>query len=359
MPMPPPTHMVSRPMVLSSVRRSLSRVQRMRAPVMPKGWPSAIAPPCGLRRSSKGSMPMPRADGMTCAAKASLISTTSTLLILSPARCRACRLASMGPSPMYSGFSEHSPVLTMRASGVMPSSLARVSLMTTTAAAPSLSGQAFPAVTVPSSRNTGARLASFSRVVSRRGPSSLVISPAPSGSGTGMISRSKKPLSWAATARCWLRSAKRSCSSRLICSRRGTFSAVWPMGVETSGEPPGVTARQPRVLIGGVVADPVDEAGDALNTHGEKGVALTRLDRVRGHARALQGAGAVPADRGAGNVEVGQDGEHPPEVEALLTPGKPAAADEVLDGVGIELRHLAQDAGHDVRAQVVGADIDQ
>ena len=29
----------------------------MRAPVMPKGWPSAIAPPCGLSRSSNGSMP--------------------------------------------------------------------------------------------------------------------------------------------------------------------------------------------------------------------------------------------------------------------------------------------------------------
>ena len=37
MPWPPPTHIVSRPKVLSSVRRSLSRVQRMRAPVIPNG----------------------------------------------------------------------------------------------------------------------------------------------------------------------------------------------------------------------------------------------------------------------------------------------------------------------------------
>ena len=43
----------------------------------------------------------------------------------------------------------------MRASGVRPSCLAFVSLMTITAAAPSFSGQALPAVIVPSGRNTG------------------------------------------------------------------------------------------------------------------------------------------------------------------------------------------------------------
>ena len=46
-----------------------------------------------------------------------------------------------------------------------------------------------------------------------------------------MISRAKKPLSWAATARCWLRRANLSCSSREISSRRATFSAVWPMAM--------------------------------------------------------------------------------------------------------------------------------
>ena len=56
---------------------------------------------------------------------------------------------------MISGLSPVTPLATMRASGVMPSSRALVSLITTTAAAPSLSGQALPAVTVPPSRNTG------------------------------------------------------------------------------------------------------------------------------------------------------------------------------------------------------------
>ena len=47
------------------------------------------------------------------------------------------------------------PVETIRASGVRPSSLAFVSDMITTAAAPSLRGQQLPAVTTPSGRKTG------------------------------------------------------------------------------------------------------------------------------------------------------------------------------------------------------------
>ena len=43
----------------------------------------------------------------------------------------------------------------MRARGLRPSDFAFSSLMTSTAAAPSLSGQALPAVTVPSSLNAG------------------------------------------------------------------------------------------------------------------------------------------------------------------------------------------------------------
>ena len=50
---------------------------------------------------------------------------------------------------MISGFSPETPVETTRASGVMPSASARVSLITTTADAPSFSGHALPAVTEP------------------------------------------------------------------------------------------------------------------------------------------------------------------------------------------------------------------
>ncbi|SKX49250.1 Uncharacterised protein [Mycobacteroides abscessus subsp. massiliense] len=56
---------------------------------------------------------------------------------------------------MISGDRPDTPVDTTRASGVRPSSLARVSLRMTSAAAPSLSGQALPAVMVPLGRKTG------------------------------------------------------------------------------------------------------------------------------------------------------------------------------------------------------------
>ena len=56
---------------------------------------------------------------------------------------------------MISGDSPDTPVDTMRANGVRPSSLALVSLMMMTTAAPSFSGQALPAVMVPLGRNTG------------------------------------------------------------------------------------------------------------------------------------------------------------------------------------------------------------
>ncbi len=46
-----------------------------------------------------------------------------------------------------------------------------------------------------------------------------------------MISRSKKPFSWEATARFWERQANSSISSRLTFSSSATFSAVWPMAM--------------------------------------------------------------------------------------------------------------------------------
>ena len=70
---------------------------------------------------------------------------------------------------MISGDNPDTPVATTRASGVMPSSLARTSLMITNAAAPSFSGHAFPAVTVPSTWNTGFRPAKPSSVVPAAG----------------------------------------------------------------------------------------------------------------------------------------------------------------------------------------------
>ncbi len=118
----------------------------------------------------------------------------------------------------------------------MPSSRARVSLMTTTAAAPSLRGQLLPAVTSPSGRNAGLSSSSFSTVVPARGPSSTRTS-VPSARVSGLISISKNPFSCDATALCWDRAANSSISWRLTFSSSRTFSAVWPMAMYTSGSP--------------------------------------------------------------------------------------------------------------------------
>ena len=58
-----------------------------------------------------------------------------------------------------------------------------------------------------------------------------MVTTEPSGSVTGMISRSKKPFSCEATARVCDSRANSSISSRLTCSYSATFSAVCPMAM--------------------------------------------------------------------------------------------------------------------------------
>ena len=135
------------------------------------------------------------------------------------------RTASIGPTPMISGSTPDTLEAMMRARGVMPSSRARSADITTTAAAPSLSGHAFPAVTRPRGLNAGSSADSFSNVDERRGPSSAAT---PS---HGVTSRAKKPESCAATARSCDCCAKRSMSSRETSQRSATFSAVSPIGM--------------------------------------------------------------------------------------------------------------------------------
>ena len=126
---------------------------------------------------------------------------------------------------MISGSTPETDDARIRAFGSRPSSRARSSDMTTTAAAPSFSGQEFPAVTLPSGLKAGSSCASAASVEPRRGPSSAAT---PS---QGVISRAKKPESWAATARSCERCAKRSMSSRDTSQRSATFSAVRPIGM--------------------------------------------------------------------------------------------------------------------------------
>src|SRR3954462_13600437 len=101
---------------------------------------------------------------------------------------------------MISGDNAVTPLDTIRASGVRPNARALVSLITTTAAAPSLSGQQLPAVIRPSGRNTGLSPATAWYVTPARGPSS-VATTVPDGVVTGVISRAQKPPAIAFSAR--------------------------------------------------------------------------------------------------------------------------------------------------------------
>src|SRR2546427_589284 len=133
----------------------------------------------------------------------------------SPARLSTFWLAGTGPQPMISGSTPATAVARIVASTGSPSSFARSRVMSSTAAAPSLICEELPAVTCPPSLKDGTSVASFSSVVSPRGPWSRSAVP-PAGRATGTSSSLKRPSSWAATARWFERRAKRSESSRLV-----------------------------------------------------------------------------------------------------------------------------------------------
>ena len=128
---------------------------------------------CGLTLSGSSSFHSAR-QASDCAANASLSSTTSTSSQLMPARLSARLAASTGPMPKMSGSTAWSPRPAMRASGSPRAPRRRPRRRSARRAAPSLSGDALPAVTVPSLTKAGLSLASFSSEVSARMPSSRV-----------------------------------------------------------------------------------------------------------------------------------------------------------------------------------------
>ena len=82
-----------------------------------------------------------------------------------PACASTFSTAGIGPRPMISGRIAAADEATIRARAFRPSAAAFSADITSSAAAPSLSGQALPAVTVPSGSNTGLSWESTSTVV--------------------------------------------------------------------------------------------------------------------------------------------------------------------------------------------------
>ena len=166
-----------------------------------------------------------------CEANASLSSTRSMSATVSPARSSSLRMAGTGPIPMTRGSTPATAVATTRAIGRSPIARARPASTTSRADAPSLIPDAFPAVTVPPSRNAGRSFARPSAVASGRGCSSRATrtgSPFRWGIGTGTSWASKRPSSMAAAVRRWLSRAKASWRSRDTCHSSATHSAVSP-----------------------------------------------------------------------------------------------------------------------------------
>ena len=95
-----------------------SRVARMRAPLAPIGWPSAVAPPWTLILSC--GMPRSRMAIMATQAKASLTSNRSTSSTLQPAFSSALSIAPTGAVVNLAGSCAWAAWATMRATGFRP-----------------------------------------------------------------------------------------------------------------------------------------------------------------------------------------------------------------------------------------------
>ena len=191
------------PVAAVAAASSWSSETTRRAPLIPSGCPSAIAPPFTLTLLLVEAELADHGDALR---RERLVQLDEIEVGADdPAvRSRSLRTAGTGPMPMTRGSTPATADPTNAPSGSRPSSRARVLARITSAAAPSLMPLAFPAVTVPSGRNAGRSFASACAFVSGRGCSSTTTSP------TETSSSSKRPAAFAAAHRCCDRSAKAS-----------------------------------------------------------------------------------------------------------------------------------------------------
>mmetsp|Transcript_96309 Transcript_96309/g.269514 ORF Transcript_96309/g.269514 Transcript_96309/m.269514 type:complete len:250 (-) Transcript_96309:549-1298(-) len=226
-PCPPPMHSVAKPRCLPVRFISWRRSTATRQPEAPKGWPMEMAPPLTL--TFEVSQPMTLFTDMACAAKASLASMRSRSLAFHFASSSALVLAGMGPVPMIFGST---PAMAKDRTVAMTSRpLARAISrgISKQSAAPSLSPEALPAVTVPpfglkAGRNFANPSAEASVLMNSSCSKTL-----PLGSFTGTIWSLNFPAFCAAAAFCWEPSANASCEARSKPYFSAMFSAVIPM----------------------------------------------------------------------------------------------------------------------------------
>ena len=184
----------------------------MRAPVAPSGWPSAMAPPSRLTLA--GSSPSSRMQASAWAAKASLSSTTSMSSTVMPgalpAPC-AMRRHRADAHDLRRAAGDRDALdprqrLQAVALGVVLAST------TSTAAAPSVSGDEVPAVTVPSLVEGGLQPGQRLGGGVGRGCSRRARRAAPFAVDRHDLVSKPAAACCAAAAFCWLRPRSSSCS---------------------------------------------------------------------------------------------------------------------------------------------------
>ena len=187
----------------------------------------AMAPPLTL--TCAASMPSSSVDAMATLANASFSSNSSMSSTVSvPSLRRASRMALAGWCSRLVSGPATVPYDTISAIQASPSSLALAFDIITTAAAPSESWDAEPAVIVPVGENAGLSFARVSTVESGRMPSSASTTT-PFRVVSGTISSRSRPLSVAACARRWDSAANASCCPRVMPNFDWSCSVAAPM----------------------------------------------------------------------------------------------------------------------------------
>ena len=214
------------------------------------------------------------------------------------------------------------------------------------AAAPSLTPEALPAVTVPFGRTIGRSFASPSSVVSARGCSSVetvVTAPFAPGTVTGTMLSASRPFAKAAAARCCERSAKASWSARanleffrdVLAGFRHGIDAVLLLHQRVDEAP----ADGRVVDLGGArkgfagLSHDEGRARHRFHAAGDGQVDVAGADGARRGADGVQPGGAEAVQRHAGDGlrQPGKEQRHPRDVAVVLARLVGAAQVDLMD----------------------------
>ena len=268
------------PALAGLARSRLASVPRIRPPEAPSGWPMAIAPPLALTIS--GSIAARRRRRRATARRTPRSARPRRRRT---SRCRPGASALLGR--LDRGVAEHRCGSSARRPatgdpgqrGAPDRGRRRPPSPSSTAEAPSLSGEALPAVIVPSGPERRLQRGQLLRRATRAGCSRRGSvrrrAPAPPG-------RRRSPSSQAASARLCERAANSSCRSREIANFSLSCSLASPSETVHSAGICSLTSRQPSVVETAVTL-PAGKAARRLRQHPRR--PGHRLDATGEHDR--------------------------------------------------------------------------